>query len=118
MQLARVTGTVVATVKDPGLAAKKLLILAPLANPDRVVVALDAVGAGVGETVYFCRGREASLAWADGVPPTDAAVVGIADPAANPPWGGAKPRGSKLAASPGLGQPRPAPERTPVARRK
>lgn len=84
MQLARVTGTIVATVKDPGLAGKKLLILAPFGSPARTVVALDAVGAGVGETVYFCRGREASLAWADSAPPTDAAVVGIADPAANP----------------------------------
>lgn len=91
MQLARVTGTIVATVKDPGLDGKKLLILAPLASPARTLVALDAVGAGVGETVYFCRGREASLAWRDGVPPTDAAVVGIADPAANPFLGPAAP---------------------------
>lgn len=84
MQLARVAGTVVATVKDPGLAGKKLLVLTPLAEPERSVVALDAVGAGVGEIVYFCRGREASLAWGSPAPPTDAAVVGIADPAANP----------------------------------
>lgn len=91
MQLARVIGAVVATVKDADLAGKKLLILAPLApsgqpNAAASIVALDAVGAGVGELVYFCRGREASLAWERGAPPppTDAAVVGIADPAANP----------------------------------
>ncbi len=91
MQLARVIGAVVATVKDADLVGKKLLILAPLApsgqpNAAASVVALDAVGAGVGELVYFCRGREASLAWERGAPPppTDAAVVGIADPAANP----------------------------------
>lgn len=90
MQLARVTGTVVATVKDADLAGKKLLILEPLApsgqpNSAASIVALDAVGAGVGELVYFCRGREASLAWERGAPPppTDAAIVGIADPAAN-----------------------------------
>jgi ethanolamine utilization protein EutN len=91
MQLARVIGAVVATVKDADLAGKKLLILAPLGpsgqpNAAASIIALDAVGAGVGELVYFSRGREASLAWerGDPPPPTDAAVVGIADPAANP----------------------------------
>ncbi|MGH9533916.1 MAG: EutN/CcmL family microcompartment protein [Terriglobales bacterium] len=88
MQLARVIGTVVATVKDPELAGKKLLLVSPLAGPSAgaaAIVALDAVGAGVGELVYFARGREASLAWdQDPPPPTDAAVVGIADPTANP----------------------------------
>jgi microcompartment protein CcmK/EutM len=43
-----------------------------------VLVALDAVGAGHREIVYWCRGREASLAFGPDVP-TDAAVVGIVD---------------------------------------
>jgi len=65
MQLARVTGTVVATVKTPGLAGVKLLIVQPL---DRhlqpvggQVVAADAVHmAGPGELVYIVAAREAA----------------------------------------------------------
>jgi ethanolamine utilization protein EutN len=83
MQLARVTGDVVATVKDAALAGHKLLLLQPL-SPDRtpvgrVVVALDAVGAGVGEHVFFVRGREASFPFLPAEPPADACVVGIVD---------------------------------------
>lgn len=83
MQLARVTGDVVATVKDAALSGHKLLLLQPLA-PDRtpvgrIVVALDAVGAGVGEHVFFVRGREASFPFLPAEPPADACVVGIVD---------------------------------------
>jgi len=83
MQLARVTGDVVATVKDVALAGHKLLLLQPL-SPDhtpvgRVVVALDAVGAGVGEHVFFVRGREASFPFLPAEPPADACVIGIVD---------------------------------------
>ncbi len=65
MQIARVVGDVVATVKDPALGGHKLLLLQPM-TPDRApvgrtLVALDAVGAGVGEEVFFVRGREASF---------------------------------------------------------
>jgi len=92
MFLARVTGTVVSTVKDDALRARKLLLLRQLsatgAALPRTLVALDAVGAGVGEVVYCCRGKEASFAFtgSDGKPqavPTDATVVGIADATAN-----------------------------------
>ena len=41
-------------------------------------MAVDAVGAGYRETVYWCRGREASLAFSGEVP-TDASIVGIVD---------------------------------------
>lgn len=83
MQLARVTGDVVATVKDPALSGQKLLVLQPL-SPDRqplgrAVVAVDAVGAGVGEHVFFVRGREASFPFLPAEPPVDACVVGIVD---------------------------------------
>jgi len=83
MQLARVTGDVVATIKDAALSGHKLLLLQPLL-PDRtpvgrVVVALDAVGAGVGEHVFFVRGREASSPFLPDAPPADACVVGIVD---------------------------------------
>ncbi|MCR4374501.1 MAG: EutN/CcmL family microcompartment protein [Acidobacteria bacterium] len=83
MQLARVIGNVVSTVKDANLDGHKLLMLQPIA-PDRkavgrTVVALDAVGAGVGEHVFFVRGREATFPFFPGEPPADACVVGIVD---------------------------------------
>ena len=83
MQLARVLGEVVSTVKDANLIGMKLLVLQPLA-PDgaaagRTLVALDSVGAGVGENVFFVRGLAAAFPFYPAEPPTDAAVVGIVD---------------------------------------
>lgn len=83
MQLARVVGDVVSTLKDPALVGHKLLILQPI-MPDRqavgrTLVALDAIGAGVGEHVFFVRGREASFPFLPAETPTDACVVGIVD---------------------------------------
>ncbi|HVZ61655.1 MAG TPA: EutN/CcmL family microcompartment protein [Terriglobales bacterium] len=82
MILARVIGTVVATKKFAPLDGHKLLLIQPI-KPDgtskgRALVAIDAVGAGVHETVYFCRGREAVLGL-DREAPTDATIVGIVD---------------------------------------
>lgn len=82
MMLGRIIGNVVATVKHPALDGKKLLLIQPLA-PDggergRPLVALDAVGAGFHETVYWCRGGEAALAFS-GALPCDASIVGIVD---------------------------------------
>jgi ethanolamine utilization protein EutN len=83
MQMARVIGDVVATVKDAALQSHKLLVLQPI-NLDRepagrTLVALDAVGAGVGEHVFFVRGKEASFPFLPAEPPADACVVGIVD---------------------------------------
>jgi ethanolamine utilization protein EutN len=83
MQLARVIGDVVATVKDANLTGQKLLVVQPIgANGEpigRTLVALDSVGAGVGEHVFFVRGREAAFPFYPAEPPTDAAIVGIVD---------------------------------------
>ena len=83
MQLARVVGTVVTTRKDENLTAVTLLVLQPLA-PDgtdagRTLVAVDSVGAGVGERVFFVRGKEASFPFHPVEVPTDAGIVGIVD---------------------------------------
>ncbi len=83
MQLARVIGDVVATIKDAGLHGHRLLLLQPI-MPDRspvgrVVVAVDATGAGAGEHVFFVRGKEASFPFLPAAPPVDACVVGIVD---------------------------------------
>jgi len=83
MQVARVVGDVVATIKDAALHGHKLLILQPVSldrEPvGRQLVALDAVGAGVGEHVFFVRGREATFPFYPLEPPADACVVGIVD---------------------------------------
>src|SRR3984893_9939370 len=83
MQLARVMGDVVATRKDENLVGIKLLVLQPLTprreNAGRSLVAVDAVGAGVGEEVFFVRGREAAFPFHPVEPPVDATIVGIVD---------------------------------------
>ena len=83
MQLAKVIGEVVATIKDANLTGAKLLVLQPLsasgASAGRSLVALDSVGAGVGEHVFFVRGREAAFPFYPAEPPTDASIVGIVD---------------------------------------
>lgn len=84
MQLARVTGTLVATVKSDGLEGVKFLIVQPLdrrKQPDGTpVVAADAVHmAGPGELVYVVAAREASQALPDTFVPVDHAIVGIVD---------------------------------------
>jgi microcompartment protein CcmK/EutM len=83
VQIARVIGDLVATVKDAGLSGQKLLILQPVL-PDRepvgrTLVAADSSGAGVGEHVFFVRGREASFPFLPAEVPVDACVIGIVD---------------------------------------
>jgi len=83
VQIARVIGDVVATRKDANLDSLTLLILQPLAADGsavgRTLVAVDSVGAGVGETVFFVRGKEASFPFYPQEAPVDAGVVGIVD---------------------------------------
>ena len=83
MQLARVIGDVVATIKDPNFDGIKLLLVQPIASDGkdvgRPLVAVDSVGAGVGETVFFVRGKEASFPWHPIEVPADAGIVGIVD---------------------------------------
>ncbi len=84
MQLARVTGTVVASTKVPGLEGVKLLIIQPLDRwqqpKGEPVVAADAVHmAGPGELVYFVASREAAQALEETFVPVDHAIVGIVD---------------------------------------
>jgi microcompartment protein CcmK/EutM len=81
--LARVLGPVVATRKDEALVGIKLLVIQPI-QPDRTpsgkpLVALDSVGAGVGEHVFYVRGREASFPFEPAEVPSDATITGIVD---------------------------------------
>ncbi len=84
MQLGRVRGTVVATVKSPGLEGVKLLLVEPLdrrmqPSGDPVVCCDATAQAGPEELVYFIGGREAALACPEPFVPVDHAIVGIAD---------------------------------------
>lgn len=85
MLLAKVVGTVVATKKDETLEGCKLLIVKPLKQgldqkeSDEVIVAVDSVGAGVGELILMVTGSIASRIMTDDKAPVDAAVIGIVD---------------------------------------
>jgi ethanolamine utilization protein EutN len=89
MFLARVEGSVVATKKDPSLNGRKLLIVRPQLvdekEPTRfrpgvnTIIAVDSVGAGIGELVMFCQGSSARLAPTLKDAPVDAVIIGIVD---------------------------------------
>jgi ethanolamine utilization protein EutN len=87
MFLAKVIGNVVATQKHKAFHGSKLLLLQPLVAQERVlvpsggssVVAVDSVGAGLGEFVMFTQGSSARLAAQSKDSPVDAIVVGIVD---------------------------------------
>ncbi|MEP6848784.1 MAG: EutN/CcmL family microcompartment protein [Acidobacteriota bacterium] len=83
MQVARVIGTVVSTVKNESLHGRTMLIVqtldADLKERGKATVALDAVGAGVGDLVFWCRGKEASFPFKRDETPTDCTIVGIID---------------------------------------
>ncbi|MGA2039387.1 MAG: EutN/CcmL family microcompartment protein [Bryobacteraceae bacterium] len=83
MQLGRVVGCVWATVKDSGLEGYRMLLVQPLdsdlRDTGKRLVCTDWTGAGAGEMVYWVRGREASIAFLPGQPPSDATIVGIVD---------------------------------------
>ena len=83
MQLARVFGTVVATVKNDSLRNRTLLVVQSLNKnlepQGKPLVAVDAAGAGVGELVFWCRGKEASFPFKREDTPTDCTIVGIVD---------------------------------------
>jgi ethanolamine utilization protein EutN len=80
MLLAKVTGTVVATRKNETLTGSKLLVVHPLASggPEGTLVAVDRLGAGIGDLVLVALGSAARLAAGERAC-IDAAVVGIVD---------------------------------------
>lgn len=83
MRLARVVGTVVATVKNAPLEGKRLMLVQPIDRSGKdfgkPLLALDSVGAGVGERVFYVRGKEASFPWHPTETPSDCSIVGILD---------------------------------------
>ena len=89
MFLARVEGSVVATKKDPSMSGRKLLLVRPQLVDEKdptkfrpganTIVAVDSVGAGIGELVMFCQGSSARLAPNLKDAPVDAVIIGIVD---------------------------------------
>jgi microcompartment protein CcmK/EutM len=83
MFLGRVVGVVWSTAKAANLEGQRLLIVQPLTpelrNTGKRLICTDATGAGAGELVYWCRGRESSFPFLPKEVPTDATIVGIID---------------------------------------
>ena len=79
MNVGKVIGHLYCTAKDPHLHAQRILCVEPLGGREKAFWALDAVGAGAGETVLYCTGREASYAFLPEVVPCNACIVGIVD---------------------------------------
>ena len=89
MFLAKVEGSVVSTKKDASMNGRKLLLLRPQLLDDKdptkfrpgmnTIVAVDSLGAGIGEMVLFCQGSSARLAPGLKEAPVDAVVIGIVD---------------------------------------
>lgn len=89
MFLAKVEGAVVATKKDPNMSGRKLLLLRPQLVDDKdptkfrpganTIIAVDSVGAGIGEMVLFCQGSSARMAPGMKEVPVDAVIIGIVD---------------------------------------
>jgi len=84
MEIGQVIGTVVSTRKHERLIGSKIQVVQPL-DPEGLVpkgetyVAVDAVGAGVGEQVLIARGSAARKAIDNESAPVDATIVGIID---------------------------------------
>lgn len=83
MRIGKIIGTVVATRKDEKLTGTKLMItqpltfdLKPLGEP---LIAVDTVGAGIGEVVIFTTGTAGRIAARKLDSPIDASIVGIVD---------------------------------------
>ena len=89
MFLAKVEGSVVATKKDPSMSGRKMLLLRPQLVDEKdptkfrpganTIVAVDTLGAGIGELVMFCQGSSARLAGGMKDAPVDAVIIGIVD---------------------------------------
>jgi ethanolamine utilization protein EutN len=83
MYLGRVVGCLWATVKNPSMEGRRLLVVQPLTpelkETGKRLVCGDSTGAGAGELIYWVRGKEASFPFLPAEPPFDTSIVGIVD---------------------------------------
>ncbi|MHC0038746.1 EutN/CcmL family microcompartment protein [Pseudoneobacillus sp. C159] len=95
MEVGIVVGRVTATRKDPHLVGTKLLITQPIllngdSSPQSPVIAIDTVGAGIGEKVMYVKGSIAARVSTNKEAPIDAAIIGIIDTLEYEKWEGVK----------------------------
>lgn len=81
MIIGKVVGSIVATRKNANLIGQKLMIVEPIGknNTKETIVAIDDVGAGIGEIVIVAQGSAARIGCGHEKAPVDAAIVGIVD---------------------------------------
>ena len=81
MLIGKVVGSVVSTRKCDNLVGNKFMIVEPIPSLkiDNRIVAVDKVGAGIGELVLVAQGSAARIGCGDDRAPIDAAIVGIID---------------------------------------
>ena len=82
MLVGKVVGTIVSTRKNEKLIGSKFMVIEPiekLGDPNSKIVAIDNVGAGIGEVVLVALGSAARIGCAMNDAPVDAAIVGIID---------------------------------------
>ena len=82
MLMGKIVGHIVSTRKNEKLVGSKIMEVRLIENgqdTQKFVIALDSVGAGIGERVLITTGCSARLAMDDTTAPTDAVIVGIVD---------------------------------------
>ena len=82
MIVGKVVGTVVSTRKNENLIGCKFMVIEPvteLGGSNKQIVAIDNIGAGIGETVLIAQGSAARIGCNMAEAPVDAAIVGIVD---------------------------------------
>ncbi|MCX6174354.1 MAG: EutN/CcmL family microcompartment protein [Ignavibacteriales bacterium] len=83
MQLGKIIGTIWATRKDDAVTGYKMLFVQPInsegKNIGEPIIALDTVGAGSGEIIYYVTASEAVIPLDVDMAPVDASIVGIVD---------------------------------------
>lgn len=83
MYAGRIVGRVVATQKYPTLEGMKLLLVQPtdLSGNDQgdILIAIDAVGTGAGEWIYYVDSKDSAFAFDEELLPIDASIIGIID---------------------------------------
>ena len=82
MIVGKVVGSIVSTRKSDNLVGNKFMIVEPvnrMKGPNNQLVAIDNIGAGIGEIVLVAQGSAARIGCGMETAPIDAAIVGIVD---------------------------------------
>ena len=83
MIIGKVVGSVVSTRKNENLVGSKFMIVEPVEGKKEKIIAIDNIGAGIGEYVLVALGSAARIGCGKETAPIDAAIVGIIDEGQN-----------------------------------